>query len=76
MHGAIHRGNGRVVDTLDVAVKVRGLHNLPSRLHVDADNALIAKVEDIAPVLLQMGREKSKKCWMSGGVSLGCTSMP
>ena len=50
--GAVHAGDGVEGDGLHVPGELRAAHDLARRLGVHADDAAVAQVEDVAPVLL------------------------
>ena len=67
MHRAVHGSDGRVVDALNVPKEVGRLHDLACRLHVHADDALIAQVENVAAVLLYVrGVSAARACDLNG----------
>lgn len=55
MAGAIHGGDGIKGDGLHIPREAREAHDLARRLRVHADDAAVAKVQNVAAVFLRMG---------------------
>ena len=51
--GAVHAGDGVEGNGLHVPGELRAAHDLARRLGVHADDAAVAQVENVAPILLQ-----------------------